>query len=172
MLPIAFIFVIIGQQLCVKMTKLRDLYIITVDKFVGFTFLSPYRNRIIFIQQKQKAFHRSIEILLNMYLYRKEWVLLVSCLYKRFSSKQGLWMQTSLKNQCPLLLVYDNLVNLQGCKLLSDIGHCPTKLGKCLSKSNFDRTLVRSKKKYCHIIATFFCCDKIRLQIHSICILQ
>jgi hypothetical protein len=34
----------------------------------------------------------------------------------------------------------------QGCKLLSDIGQCPTKFGKCPSKSNFDRTLVRSKK--------------------------
>ena len=60
----------------------------------------------------------------------------------------------------------------QGCKLLSDIGQCPTKFGKCPSKSKFDRTLVRSKKiyMYCHII--HFCCDKIRLQIHSICILQ
>ena len=35
----------------------------------------------------------------------------------------------------------------QGCKLLSDIGQCPTKFGKCPSKSNFDRTLVRSQKK-------------------------
>jgi hypothetical protein len=35
----------------------------------------------------------------------------------------------------------------QGCKLLSDIGQCPTKFGKCPSKSNFDRTLVRSHKK-------------------------
>jgi hypothetical protein len=58
----------------------------------------------------------------------------------------------------------------QGCKLLSDIGQCPTKFGKCPSKSNFDRTLVRSQKKLSH--CTFFCCDKIRLQIHSICILQ
>jgi hypothetical protein len=40
---------------------------------------------------------------------------------------------------------------LQGCKLLSDIGQCPTKFGKCPSKSNFDRTLVRSQKKICHI---------------------
>jgi hypothetical protein len=40
----------------------------------------------------------------------------------------------------------------QGCKLLSDIGQCPTKFGKCPSKSNFDRTLVRSQKKIaCHI---------------------
>jgi hypothetical protein len=37
--------------------------------------------------------------------------------------------------------------SLQGCKLLSDIGQCPTKFGKCPSKSNFDRTLVRSHKK-------------------------
>jgi hypothetical protein len=36
----------------------------------------------------------------------------------------------------------------QGCKLLSDIGQCPTKFGKCPSKSNFDRTLVRSQKKF------------------------
>jgi hypothetical protein len=36
---------------------------------------------------------------------------------------------------------------IQGCKLLSDIGQCPTKFGKCPSKSNFDRTLVRSQKK-------------------------
>ena len=35
----------------------------------------------------------------------------------------------------------------QGCKLLSDIGQCPTKFGKCPSKSNFDRTLVRSQNK-------------------------
>jgi hypothetical protein len=41
----------------------------------------------------------------------------------------------------------------QGCKLLSDIGQCPTKFGKCPSKSNFDRTLVRSQKKLSH---TFF----------------
>jgi hypothetical protein len=39
----------------------------------------------------------------------------------------------------------------QGCKLLSDIGQCPTKFDKCPSKSNFDRTLVRSQKKICHI---------------------
>jgi hypothetical protein len=39
----------------------------------------------------------------------------------------------------------------QGCKLLSDIGQCPTKFGNCLSKSNFDLTLVRSQKN-CHII--------------------
>jgi hypothetical protein len=57
---------------------------------------------------------------------------------------------------------------LQGCKLLSDIGQCPTKFGKCPSKSNFERTLVRSQKKLSHLIP--FCCDKIRLQIHSICI--
>jgi hypothetical protein len=56
---------------------------------------------------------------------------------------------------------------MQGYKLLSDIGKCPTKFGKCPSKSNFDRTLVRSRKKLSHY--TFFCCDKIRLQIHSIC---
>ena len=37
----------------------------------------------------------------------------------------------------------------QGCKLLSDIGQCPTKFGKCPSKSNFDRT--NSQKKNCHI---------------------
>jgi hypothetical protein len=37
---------------------------------------------------------------------------------------------------------------VQGCKLLSDIGQCPTKFGKCPSKSNFDRTLVRSQKKF------------------------
>jgi hypothetical protein len=36
----------------------------------------------------------------------------------------------------------------QGCKLLSDIGQCPTKFGKCPSKSNFDRTLARSQKKF------------------------
>jgi hypothetical protein len=37
---------------------------------------------------------------------------------------------------------------VQSCKLiLSDIGQCPTKFGKCPSKSNFDRTLVRSQKK-------------------------
>ena len=53
---------------------------------------------------------------------------------------------------------------VQGCKLLSDIGQCPTKFGKCPSKSNFDRTLVRSQKK---IVTYFFCCDKIRLQIHQ-----
>ena len=53
----------------------------------------------------------------------------------------------------------------QGCKLLSDIGQCPTKFGKCPSKSNFDRTLVQSKK---YIVTYIFCCDKIRLQIHSI----
>jgi hypothetical protein len=47
---------------------------------------------------------------------------------------------------------------IQGCKLLSDIGQCPTKFGKCPSKSNFDRTLVRSQKKLSHY--TFFCCDK------------
>ena len=40
------------------------------------------------------------------------------------------------------------LLGLQGCKLLSDIGQCPTKFGKCPSKSNFDRTLVRSQKKF------------------------
>ena len=50
------------------------------------------------------------------------------------------------------LLMYILIVYLldgsiyQGCKLLSDIGQCPTKFGKCPSKSNFDRTLVRSKK--------------------------
>jgi hypothetical protein len=43
----------------------------------------------------------------------------------------------------------------QGCKLLSDIGQCPTKFDKCPSKSNFDRTLVRSQKKNCHIIHFF-----------------
>ena len=40
-----------------------------------------------------------------------------------------------------------NMPGHQGCKLLSDIGQCPTKFGKCPSKSNFDRTLVRSQKK-------------------------
>jgi hypothetical protein len=35
---------------------------------------------------------------------------------------------------------------MQGCKLLSDIVQCSTKFGKCPSKSNFDRTLVRSEK--------------------------
>ena len=45
----------------------------------------------------------------------------------------------------------------QGCKLLSDIGQCPTKFGKCPSKSNFDRTLVRSQKKLSH---TFFAVTK------------
>jgi hypothetical protein len=35
---------------------------------------------------------------------------------------------------------------MQGCKLLSDIGQCPTKFGKCPCKSNFDRTLVRSQR--------------------------
>jgi hypothetical protein len=35
---------------------------------------------------------------------------------------------------------------MQGCKLLSDIGQCPTKFDKCPSKNNFDRTLVRSQK--------------------------
>jgi hypothetical protein len=59
---------------------------------------------------------------------------------------------------------YDKVAGLQ-----ITIGQCPTKFGKCLSKSNFDRTLVRSQKKLSH---TFFCRDKIRLQIHSICILQ
>ena len=39
---------------------------------------------------------------------------------------------------------YANMV--QGCKLLSYIGQCPTKFDKCLSKNNFDRTLVRSQK--------------------------
>jgi hypothetical protein len=39
------------------------------------------------------------------------------------------------------------LTPYQGCKLLSDIGQCPTKFGKCPSKSNFDRSLVRSQKK-------------------------
>jgi hypothetical protein len=63
-----------------------------------------------------------------------------------------------------------HVAGLQNCKLLSDIVQCPTKFGKCPSKSNFDRTLVRSQKKLSHY--TFFCCDKIRLQIHSICILR
>jgi hypothetical protein len=40
-----------------------------------------------------------------------------------------------------------HIIYTQGCKLLSDIGQCPTKFGKCPSKSNFDRTLVRSQKK-------------------------
>jgi hypothetical protein len=57
-------------------------------------------------------------------------------------------------------------------KLLSDIGQCPTKFGKCPRKSVFDRTLVRSHKKKIVTLYIFFCCDKIRLQIHSICILQ
>jgi hypothetical protein len=45
----------------------------------------------------------------------------------------------------------------QGCKLLSDIGQCPTKFGKCPSKSNFDRTLVRMSdhKKNSHITHFF-----------------
>ena len=38
-------------------------------------------------------------------------------------------------------------VYVQSWKLLSDIGQCLTKFGKCLSKSNFDRTMVRSQKK-------------------------
>jgi hypothetical protein len=46
---------------------------------------------------------------------------------------------------------------VQGCKLLSDIGQCPTKFGKCPSKSSFDRTLVRSQKKLSH---TFFAVTK------------
>jgi hypothetical protein len=68
-------------------------------------------------------------------------------------------MQTSLKNQCPLLLVYDNLVNLQGCKLLSDIGQCPTKLGKCLSKSNFTShyTFFAVTKSDCKFTQFAFC---------------
>ena len=37
---------------------------------------------------------------------------------------------------------------LQGCKLLSDIGQCPTKFGKCPSKSNFDRTFGQITKKF------------------------
>jgi hypothetical protein len=47
---------------------------------------------------------------------------------------------------------------LQGCKLLSDIGQCPTKFGKCPSKTNFDRTLVRSKNILSHY--TFFAVTK------------
>jgi hypothetical protein len=43
----------------------------------------------------------------------------------------------------------------QGCKLLSDIGQCPTKFGKCPSKSNFDRTLVRSQKNLRGILAFY-----------------
>jgi hypothetical protein len=30
----------------------------------------------------------------------------------------------------------------QGCKLLSDIGQCPTKFGKCPSKSNFEKKYI------------------------------
>jgi hypothetical protein len=52
---------------------------------------------------------------------------------------------------CRLLIQRAKMVS-QGCKLLSDIGQCPTKFGKCPSKSNFDRTLVRSQKK----IVTYF----------------
>jgi hypothetical protein len=49
-------------------------------------------------------------------------------------------------------------IHYQGCKLLSDIGQCPTKFGKCPSKSNFDWTLVRSQKKLSHY--TFFAVTK------------
>ena len=51
-----------------------------------------------------------------------------------------------------------SMLNVQGCKLLSDIGQCPTKFGKCPSKSNFDQTLVRSQKKLSHY--TFFAVTK------------
>jgi hypothetical protein len=51
----------------------------------------------------------------------------------------------------------------QGCKLLSDIGQCPTKFGKCPSKSNFDRTLVRSQKK---IVTHFFAVIANSLNLH------
>jgi hypothetical protein len=54
---------------------------------------------------------------------------------------------------------------MQGCKLLSDIGQCPTKFGKCPSKSNLDRTLVRSQKK---IVTYIFCCDKIRCKFTNL----
>jgi hypothetical protein len=54
-----------------------------------------------------------------------------------------------------IMVVKEMVVVMQGCKLLSDIGQCPTKFGKCPSKSNFDRTLVRSQKKSCHIIHFF-----------------
>jgi hypothetical protein len=47
----------------------------------------------------------------------------------------------------------------QGCKLLSDIGQSPTKFGTCPSKSNFDRTLVRSKK-YIVTLYIFFAVTK------------
>jgi hypothetical protein len=54
--------------------------------------------------------------------------------YEVYKYKQ---MQEQLQYQ---LICKDVMLNLpeQGCKLLSDIGQCPTKFGKCPSKSNFD----------------------------------
>ena len=54
--------------------------------------------------------------------------------------------------------ILSGTTHFQGCKLLSDIGQCPTKFGKCPSKSSFDRTLVRSQKKLSHY--TFFAVTK------------
>ena len=44
------------------------------------------------------------------------------------------------------IIIDIELAEQQGRKLLSGIGQCRTRFGKCPSKSNFDRTLVRSKK--------------------------
>jgi hypothetical protein len=72
------------------------------------------------------------------------------------------WLAWLLRSHLSFIL---KVIIKQGCKLQSDIGQCPTKFGKCPSKSNFDRTLVRSQNKI--VTLYIFCCDKIRLQIHQ-----
>ena len=54
-----------------------------------------------------------------------------------------------------------DVINAQhGCKLLSDIGQCPTKFRKNPTKITFDRTLVRRKNK---IVRTLEKCDNGRM---------
>jgi hypothetical protein len=76
-------------------------------------------------------------------------LLLVDATYELLDLRMPLYVLmvvdgNGLSDVVKLLIVAEEseAVITQGCKLLSDIGQCPTKFGKCTSKSNFDRTLV------------------------------
>ena len=76
-------------------------------------------------------------------------LLLVDATYELLDLRMPLYVLmvvdgNGLSDVVKLLIVAEEseAVITQGCKLLSHIGQCPTKFGKCTSKSNFDRTLV------------------------------
>ena len=69
-----------------------------------------------------------------------------------------IWNEVISVSTCGGLIHRGGLYSGQGCKLLSDIGQCPTKFGKCPSKSNFEQ------KKLSHY--TFFAVTKSDCKLH------